>query len=119
MEDKVGLISKIGDSLKTGESFLIITDFLFDADNDSSDLVSWQTGEERSVCPCTKAALVNAIENAGLQLRIIDDESDDYRAMVIDAWSEHLKTIDGAEISPEMGRELKREGDFWGAGSRR
>ena len=113
MEDKVGLISKVGDSLKSGESFLIMTDFLFDAGNDASELTSWQAGEERPVYPCTKAALVNAIENADLQLRIIDDESDDYCAMVVDAWSEHLKTIDGAEISPEMGQELKREGDFW------
>ena len=113
MKDKEDLVSKVGDSLKTGESFVIMTDFLFDADNESAELTAWKAGEERAVYPWTKAALVNAIENADLQLRIIDDESDDYCAMVVDAWSEHLKTIDGAEISPEMGRELKREGDFW------
>jgi hypothetical protein len=48
-----------------------------------------------------------------VQPRIIDDEIDDYCAMVVDAWSESMKFIDGTDLSPEMGRELEREGEFW------
>jgi len=57
-----------------------------------------------------------------VQPRIIDDESGDYCAMVVDARSESMKSIYGTDLPPEMGRELEREGEFWarrGAESRR
>lgn len=113
MEDKAGLISKIGDSLKSGVSYIVMTDFLFDADDESEELAAWEAVEERPVYPWTEAELTKAIEGAGVQPRIVDDESEEYCAMVVDAWSEYMKTIKGAEISPEMGRELEREGEFW------
>jgi hypothetical protein len=33
--------------------------------------------------------------------------------MVVDTWSEYMKSIDGTDLSPGMGRELEREGKFW------
>ena len=69
--------------------------------------------EEHAVHPWTEAEFIKAIGRAGVQPRIIDDESDDYCAMVVDAWSEYMKSIDGTDLSPEMGRELEREGEFW------
>ena len=113
MEGKAALISKIGDSLKGGDSYLIMTDFLFDADDGSEELAAWKAVEERPVYPFTEAALTEAFDHAGLRPRIIDDESEEFCAMVLDAWSEHMKIIKGAEVSPEMGRELEREGEFW------
>ena len=74
---------------------------------------SFHAVEERPVYPWTEAALNKAVERAGIQPRIVDDESEEYCAMVVDSWSEYMKTIDGAEVSPEMGRELEREGEFW------
>ena len=113
MEDKTALISKISNSLKKGESYLIVTDFLFDADNESEELAAWKAVEERPVFPWTEGELVKAFEGVGLQIRIIDEESDEYCTMVVDAWSEYMKTIDGNEVSPEMGQALEREGEFW------
>jgi len=113
MEDKAGIISKIGVSLKTGQSFFIITDFLFDAGDESEALAAWKAVEERQVYPWTEADLTKALERAGLQPRIVDDESEYYCAMVVDAWSEYMDTISGAEISPEMGRAMEREGEYW------
>ena len=113
MEDKAGLIAKIGDSLKAGQSYLVMTDFLFAADDESDELAAWKAVEERSVYPWTEAELTKAFGRAGIQPRIVDDESDDYCAMVLDAWSEYMKTIKGAELSPEMGKELEREAEFW------
>jgi SAM-dependent methyltransferase len=113
IEDKAEIIGKIGDSLKTGESFLVMTDFLFEDDPESDALAAWKAVEERPVYPMSKEGLVKAIEGAGVQIRIIDDESDDYCAMVVDAWSDYMKTINGSEVTPEMGKELEREGEFW------
>jgi len=69
--------------------------------------------EEHAVHPWTEAEFTKAIERAGVQPRIIADESDDYCAMVVDAWSESMKSIDGTDLLPEMGRELEREGEHW------
>jgi hypothetical protein len=113
MDDKAGIIAKVGSSLKAGDSYLVMTDFLFAADDESEELAAWKAVEERPVYPWTEAALIQAIEKAGVQPRIIDDETDEYCAMVVEAWSDYMKTIDSAEISPEMGRELEREGEFW------
>ena len=112
-EDKAGLISKISVSLKPGASHLVMTNFLFDADDESEELAAWKAVEEHAVHPWTEAEFTKAIERAGVQPRNIDDESDDYCAMVVDAWSEYMKSIDGTDLSPEMGRELEREGEFW------
>jgi SAM-dependent methyltransferase len=111
--DKVELISKIGESLKSGESYLIMTDFLFDADDGSAELTAWKAVEERPVYPITEVALTEALDQVGLRPRIVDDETEDYCAMVVDAWSEYMKTIEGAEVTAEMGKELEREGEFW------
>lgn len=113
VKDKEGLISRVADALKAGESYLIMTDFFFDHEDESSELAAWKAVEERRVHPWSRDAAVKAIEGAGLQPRIIDDESDDYCAMVLEAWSDYMKTIDRADLSPELGRELAREGEFW------
>jgi hypothetical protein len=90
-----------------------MTDFLFDPDADSEELAAWKAVEERPVYPWTEAALNKALEGAGIQPRIIEDESDEYCAMVIDTWSDYMKTIDGSEVTPALGRAMEREGEFW------
>lgn len=113
VEDKAGMMTKVADSLKSGESFLVMTDFLFDADDDSPELAAWKEAEERPVYPWTEAELTKCLETAGVQTRIAEDEGADYRAMVVAAWSEYLKTVEGKEVTDAMGREMAREGEFW------
>ena len=113
IEDKEGLITKISESLKTGGSHLVMTDLLFDADDGSEELAAWKAVEGRPVYPWTEAALTKTLGRAEMQPRIIEDESEEYCTMVVDAWSEYMKTIEGAEILPEIGRVLAREGEFW------
>ena len=113
VEDKVSMLTKIADSLKTGEAFLVMTDFLFDADDASPELAAWKEVEERPVYPWTEAELTKCLEAAGVQPRIIEDEGEEYRAMVLGSWSDYLKTVEGKEVSDAMGREMAREGEFW------
>lgn len=113
MEDKAGLIAKISGSLKSGESSLVMTDFLFDAEDESEELLAWKAVEERRVYPWDEQSLTKALEAAGVQPRIVNEEGDEYCAMVVEAWSDYLKTIDEAEVTPELGREMEREGEYW------
>ena len=113
IEDKAGLIRKVGDSLKSGESFIIMTDFLFDADDTSAELEAWAEVEEQPVYPWTEDALKKSLKAADITLRIFEDESEDYKRMVIKAWSEYLNSVNGSDVTEEMGKELAREGEFW------
>jgi cyclopropane fatty-acyl-phospholipid synthase-like methyltransferase len=113
VENKCSMLTKVADSLKTGESFLVMTDFLFDADNESPELKAWKAVEERPVYPWTEAELTKCLSAAEVQPRIVENEGEEYCAMVVRAWSEYLKSVEGKEISDEMGHEMKREGDYW------
>ncbi len=113
VEDKASMIAEIADSLKSGEAYLVMTDFLFSADDESPELAAWKAVEERPVYPWTEAELLKCLEASGVQPRIVEDEGEDYRAMVVGAWSDYLKTVQGKEVSDEMGREMAREGEFW------
>jgi len=113
VKDKGGLISRVSESLKSGDSYLIFTDFLFDADDDSEELAAWMAVEERPVYPWTEAELTKAVGRAGMRPRIVNDETEEYCAMVVDAWSDYMDTLNSGEVSPEMGQTLEREGEFW------
>ena len=113
IEDKAGMLTKMADSLKSGESYLVITDFFFDADDESPELAAWKAIEERPVYPYTEGEIIKCLESSGVQLRMVENEGDDYRAMVVAAWAEYLKSVQGQEVSDEMGREMAREGEFW------
>jgi len=113
IKDKAGLISKVGESLKGGESYLIFTDFLFDADDDSEELAAWKAVENRPAYPWTEAEMTKTVGRAGMRPRIVDDESDEYCTMVVDAWSDYMDTLNSGEVSPEMGQALEHEGEFW------
>ena len=99
--------------MKSGESFIIMTDFLFDADDTSAELEAWAEVEEQPVYPWTEDALKKSLKAADITLRIFEDESEDYKRMVIKAWSEYLNSVNGSDVTEEMGKELAREGEFW------
>jgi len=113
VKDKKDLLTKVSQSLKSGDSYMIATDFLFDSDNDAPELKAWKEAEEQPVYPWTEGELTKTLASLGVTPRIIQDESDDYRAMVVEAWSDYLKSIKGKEVSEEMGRQMEKEGEFW------
>jgi cyclopropane fatty-acyl-phospholipid synthase-like methyltransferase len=113
IEDKKALLTQVSQSLKNGDSYLIATDFLFKAKDESPELAAWKEAEGRPVYPWTEAQFMKCLESVGITPRIVEDESEDYRAMVVEAWAEYLKSIKGKEVSEEMGREMAREGEYW------
>lgn len=113
VEDKARMIGRLAAALKSGESFLIMTDFLFKARDPSPELAAWMAVEERAVYPWTEDALTRCLKSHRITPRIVADESDHYRAMVIDAWTDYLQSIEGRELPEGMGAQLEREGEFW------
>ena len=114
VEDKERIIGQVCQSLKSGEAYLIATDFLFDEENMTPEVEAWVAGERSPVYPWTIDALQSAIESRGVLARIVEDESDRYCAMVTSAWSTYLDRLQKMEVSPEFGEIIENEADFWG-----
>tara|TARA_Y100001936_G_scaffold193763_1_gene193442 strand:+ start:31190 stop:32152 length:963 start_codon:yes stop_codon:yes gene_type:complete len=113
MVDKEIVVGKICDSLKEGESFLIMTDFLFDEGTQSEDLEAWKETQPKPVHPWTADALKSCLEDHGVLARIIEDESDRYSGMVRSAWANYLNEIKGQTVSEDFGRQLVHEAQYW------
>ncbi len=82
MDDKETVLAKMCDSLKEGEAYLVITDFLFDENAESEELAAWKQTQPNPVHPWTAEALKNCLESHGVLARIMEDESERYSEMI-------------------------------------
>lgn len=113
IEAKEATLVKVCNSLKEGQSFLIMTDFMFDEDNDSPELAAWKVVEKNPVFPWTPEALKSVLEANGTLPRIVEDESERYCAMIKEAWTNYMETLQGTEPPPELGNLLMEETNYW------
>ncbi|NKB19325.1 MAG: methyltransferase domain-containing protein [Alphaproteobacteria bacterium] len=113
MEDKETVIAKMCDSLKEGESFLVMTDFLFDESADSEELNAWRETQPKPVYPWTADALKAALESHGVLARIMEDESSRYSEMIRGAWAAYLNEIKDQSVSEAFGHQLVHEAQYW------
>lgn len=114
IEDKDKIVGEVCQSLKTGVSYLIVTDFLFDDENMTPEVEAWVAGERSPVYPWTIDALKSALESRGVLARIIEDESDRYCSMVTGAWSSYLAELQKKEVPAELGELISTEANYWG-----
>ena len=114
VEDKERLIGQVCQSLKSGEAYLIITDFLFDEGNMTPEVEAWVEAERSPVYPWTIDALKSSIESRGVLARIVEDESDRYCSMVTSAWSRYLAELQKRDVPPELGEIIANEANLWG-----
>jgi hypothetical protein len=113
VREKEDLISRVANSLKQGESQIIITDLMFEDDPDSPELERWMVAEPGPVYPWSLGALKKCLSSLKVAVRTAEDESDIYRRMVIGAWKEYLSRLNGENLSPEVGRQIVHEAEFW------
>jgi len=113
IEDKEAVIDEICQSLKAGEAYMIVTDFMFDPSNMTPEVKTWIDGERCPVYPWKIESLKSALESRDVMVRIAEDESDRYCSMVTGAWSNYLADLKNKEVTPELGQVVSAEADFW------
>lgn len=113
IEDKEAIIDRVCGSLKKEDSYLILTDLLFDSPDATPEVRQWADGERAPVYPWDIKSLKQAIETRGVMVRIAEDESERYCSMVTSAWSDYLKDLSGTKVSAEMRPIIAAEADFW------
>ena len=114
IEDKDGIVGEVCQALKAGESYMIVTDFMFDPSSMTPEVKTWIDGERCPVYPWKLDSLKAALESREVLVRIAEDESDRYCSMVTGAWSNYLADLKHKEVPPELGRLIAAEADFWG-----
>jgi ubiquinone/menaquinone biosynthesis C-methylase UbiE len=113
MDDKETVIAKMCDSLKDGEAYLVITDFLFDDGVETDELAAWKDVQPNPVYPWTAQQLQKCLESNGVLARITEDESARYSEMIRGSWARYLNEIKGQSVSEAFGQQLVYEAQYW------
>ena len=113
MDDKETVIAKMCDSLKDGEAYLVVTDFLFDDGVESDELTAWKDVQPNPVYPWTAQQLQKCLESNGVLARITEDESARYSEMIRGSWARYLNEIKGQSVSEAFGQWLVYEAQYW------
>lgn len=113
VEDKEPLLETVCSGLKSGESHLVISDFMRAPDGEGPALKAWMEGETNEVYPWTLAELKSCLKHCAVKFRIEEDQSERYCQMVATAWSEYLATLKGKEVSEALGHRVMKEAAYW------
>lgn len=111
-ENRKDLLKDIIWSIKT-EGQIMITDFLFDEDDDSEALRQWKDAEPEPVYPWSVADIKQVLSANNVVMRIAEDESDAYRAMVLNTWGEFLYKLKSSAVSDDLMGTMLWEAELW------
>ena len=113
MEDKETVVAKMYYSLKEGEAYLVITDFLFDEDTESEELTAWKEVQPNLVYPWSAESLKSSLVSYGVLVRVTEDESERYLEMMRGGrWARYLNEIIGKSVSEAFGSRLVHEAQY-------
>lgn len=116
--DKGHLIACIAKKLKAQGLFLLTDYFLRDeAAAESHEYRTWRDGEPVTPYPITGDAMVALLTGNGLTVRVNEDISQHYAAMIAQAWADAGKVASALKTKGEQGRQqmdtLVREAELW------
>ena len=112
IENKDDLLSGVIQSLKP-EGQIVITDLLFDEDADGPEMEAWKEIEPEPVYPWSIGAIKKLFVSEKVVMRIANDDSDKYRAMVLSAWAEFMHKVKAREVDDELMGMLLWEAELW------
>lgn len=112
IEHKDALLEIILAAIKPGKPVVITEMFLTAADPGPLASASL-AGEPREVFPGEAAPIVAQIEQAGFEIRVNKDETEEYTAKARAAWSELALRISNQELDEGLAAALIRETELW------
>lgn len=116
-EDKQDCIAKVAAALKPEALFLITETFLADDALVSTDgYRDWRNSEPRRPSPSERGDMVRLLEAADFTVRVDDDLTAEYIAMVAKAWSRADKVVAdvmGDASTAHLAKVVLREAEVW------
>ena len=113
IEDKIMIINSIAASLRENGHF-IMADFVLPSSDPPNELVrNWYGYEPEKPKLWTARRTYDAIKNAGLEVRIAEDFTAEYRSMVLTGWLKLLSGLSKKELTPDFAHALIKECEYW------
>lgn len=111
VENKLGALTAIAHGLKA-KGQLTMTE-LVRTEKSGRDFERWRNAEASKADSWRAEDYAETIKELGLDLRVVSDVTEDYRAAMVQGWSEFMESIKEQELDPELAQILKEEAEFW------
>ncbi len=112
--DKHNLIAEVQKTLREN-GFFIFTDLVY-ADEESentAEVKEWREAETELPDPWTKAKYESALTDLGFKIRVFEDRTDEYSAIVRKGWSNFANTLDNREVDRRYVDVMMNEAKIW------
>ena len=118
VENKEGALKAVQGAIKPCKLF-VLTDYVLsdDVDPEDPDIQSWIENEPIEIFPVRNEAMIPLIEQADFNLRVKEDLSEAYRAVIARSWANAGDLVQGLLDKGDEGRPLVdtllREATLW------
>ena len=112
IEDKKDLVQKVVRAIKP-QCQIVVTDLIRASDSPNTELKNWMKSEPEEVHLWSVDEAQKCLASVNVLTRITADESDEYRARVLTAWSNFLHRIKTHPLGPDLTVPLVDEVEMW------
>jgi len=113
LADKQPLLTTVAGALRPG-GCLLVSDFAVShADANSPAFRRWADGEDAPPRLCTLDDYKAMCESLKLDLRVVEDMTDEFRELVVKGWASLAEAMEGKSLDPEEAKGLAQELQHW------
>ncbi|MBL8830965.1 MAG: methyltransferase domain-containing protein [Rhodospirillales bacterium] len=113
ISDKPKLLTRLVHGMKPGGRLVVVDWTIAREDAMGDALDAYRLGEATAPRLSTVAQFTAQLEAAGLAVKIADDFTDAFRAVVLEGWSRIETIVDRGQLKPDEGKALMDEAKLW------
>jgi SAM-dependent methyltransferase len=113
LNDKQPLLNTVAKSLRPGGCVLISDFAVSHLEANSEAFRRWSDGEESPQRLCTLEDYKAMCSSLGLDLRVVEDMTDEFRELVVKGWASLAEAMEGKSLDPEEAKGLAQELQHW------
>ncbi|MBT4590268.1 MAG: methyltransferase domain-containing protein [Rhodospirillaceae bacterium] len=113
IEDKEVVIQSAASALRANGHFIMVDYVLPGGDPPTPAMINWFNFEPEKPKLWTARRTYDTIKDAGLDVRIAEDFTKNYRSMVLTGWLKLLSGLTKKELNPEFATALIKECEYW------
>ena len=112
IDDKEAFLEIVLSAVKPGKPIVITESFVTSAEPGPLATASID-GEPGTVFPCEASLVIDKLEASNFEVRVNNDETEQYTALACAAWVEMADKITGKDLDADLAQALVRETDLW------
>ncbi|MBT5646792.1 hypothetical protein OAW32_00410 [bacterium] len=112
IEDKEAFLEIVLAAVKPGKPIVITESFITAAEPGALASASID-GEPGEIFPCEVSLVIDKLESSNFEIRVNNEETEQYTALACAAWVEMAEKITGKELDADLAEALVHETDLW------